>query len=364
MSKVLIIATGGTIESVSKNDDKVGGAYLTQANNQTNNLASSSSEPVSDALIEAINELGLNENDFDLLRPFRLDSANVMALHWLEVAKLIVDSFKKNEDYKGVLVLHGTDTLTYTTSALWYVLNDFFVKRNKRLLVTGSQLPLSHESTDAYQNLGFSLDVLRGKFDETENMHPIPYNGVFVSFSSQLMHPLRTIKIDANSFEAFRDKCYEEYIEIYSNNPLNQYHDYFYNLVNGCYIKNEQVTEQLLLKVNGSLYLDNGKIIGVHKIFPHMRMDIFVVYKDYRFLILELLGVGGTPINDNFYRNVELLARSGVKIYGVSTLPFGWTNMSVYETGVKLKSLGVEQVVNISMDALITQLVLRHYSVL
>jgi L-asparaginase len=122
-----------------------------------------------------------------------IDSSDMEPHYWVKIAKMIEDNY---DNYNGFVVLHGTDTMSYTASALSFMLENL----GKPVIVTGSQLPIGKLRTDGKENLLTSIEIAAARNAQGEPMVP----EVCIFFQSALMRGNRTTKINAEGFNAFR----------------------------------------------------------------------------------------------------------------------------------------------------------------
>jgi L-asparaginase len=174
MKKLLLLYTGGTIGMVQ---DQKGILVPFDFNNITENVPELSRLDYQVVVIS-----------FDPI----LDSSNMNMDTWIEMASIIEKNY---DDYDGFVILHGSDTMAYTASALSFMLENLA----KPVILTGSQLPIGEIRTDAKENLITALEIAAAK---DENGHAI-VNEVCIYFDYKLFRGNRSKKTDANKFEAF-----------------------------------------------------------------------------------------------------------------------------------------------------------------
>ena len=172
--RILLIYTGGTIGMMK---DKVKNTLV----------------PINfDKLLKAIPELKSDEVDLDnisIQKP--IDSSNMNPEIWIEIANLIKENYT---EYNGFVVLHGSDTMAYTASAISFMLENL----NKAVIFTGSQIPIGVRRSDAKANLITAVEIARsGKVHE-----------VCIYFEDQLYKGNRTVKVNTEHFEAFESPNY------------------------------------------------------------------------------------------------------------------------------------------------------------
>ncbi|RMZ84892.1 hypothetical protein DV738_g137, partial [Chaetothyriales sp. CBS 135597] len=257
-----------------------------------------------------------------------LDSSSIDSHGWAEIAKTI---FRNYTLFDGFVVLHGTDSLAYTCSALSFMLQNL----GKPVILTGSQVPLSERKTDALENLLDSLDIA-GHFIIPE---------VCLCFSSTLFRGNRTTKVSANSFEAFDSPNLPPLATITAmETNVN------WNLVA------RQTTIQAF-----SILTD----IEIHhvaclRIFPGIKpkmVDAVLRTEKLRGLVLESFGAGNAPSgHDNALTNVIADAISrGIVIVNVTQCLTGSVS-PVYATGMSLGRAGVVAGGDMTTEAALTKL--------
>ena len=164
--KILLIATGGTIASA------LGADGLTP-------------QLGADGLLRYVPEI-FSFCEVDAVQPYSIDSTNVTPAHWLTLAKTIRENYEK---YDGFVVCHGTDTMSYTSAMLSYLIQH----SPKPIVLTGSQQPIDKEDTDARINLRDSF--LYASYEKACD--------VVIVFQGQIIAGTRAKKIRTKSFNAF-----------------------------------------------------------------------------------------------------------------------------------------------------------------
>lgn len=139
-----------------------------------------------------------------------IDSSDMEPACWVKLARIISEQY---DHYDGFVVLHGTDTMAYTASALSYMLENL----SKPVIVTGSQLPIGQLRTDGKENLLTSIEIAAARDEEGRALVP----EVCIFFEDRLMRGNRTTKINAEGFNAFRSYNYPElaHAGIHSRSP-------------------------------------------------------------------------------------------------------------------------------------------------
>lgn len=295
--KILLIYTGGTIGMVK--DYKTGALH----NFNFNKLLKH---------IPEINQLNCTVENISFEHP--IDSSNMNPKNWITIAEIIEESYK---DYDGFVVLHGSDTMSYTASALSFMLENL----KKPVIFTGSQLPIGDLRTDAKENLITAIQIAASH----ENSKPI-VNEVCLYFEYKLYRANRTTKVNAEHFEAFTSPNFP---------PLGE---------SGVYLK---FNRALLLKPNNKKLIIRKKLetdIAILKVFPGITKQVvesILKIKNLRGVILETFGSGNAPNNRWFIELLKETIKNGVQIINVTQCVSGAVQMGLYETSLELESIGV-----------------------
>ena len=233
---------------------------------------------------------------------FRMDSSNMQPEEWSVLARAVDEALQECD---GVVITHGTDTMAYTAAALSFML----AGAGKPIILTGSQLPLSHPLTDA------RLNLLRAF---TAAMEGIP--GVYVCFHDRLISGVRCVKTHTSSMDAFSSV----------NASPAGYFD-----VEGVHLNKPQ---RCTLPAGEAYRVRDG--IDPHvfllKLVPGTSPDVlrFVKEAGYRGLVIEAFGLGGLHyIRRNLVRAMDELGESGIYVLVVSQCLYEKADLSVYEVG-------------------------------
>lgn len=243
-----------------------------------------------------------------------LDSSNMHPDHWVKMAYIIEGNYAR---FDGFVILHGSDTMSYSAAALSFMLCNL----TKPVILTGSQLPVGDLRTDAKENLITALQLAI----QTKNGSPL-INEVGLYFEYKLYRGNRTTKINAEHFQAFASLNFP---------PLAE---------SGVYLK--VFEENLLPRPKEPFFirtrLDNR--VGILKIFPGMTpswVEAVLNTPDLRGLILETFGAGNAPTSKWLTDLLEKALRSGLKIVNVTQCSGGAIHMGQYETSRALKEMGI-----------------------
>ena len=309
--KVLIINTGGTIGMVRTEN-----GYAPQKGALIREL-----KQIRDLSSPDIPEWEILE--FDPL----LDSTNIRYEQWNLIADAIADNY---DAFDGFVVLHGTDTLSYSASALSFMLGGLA----KPVLFTGSQIPLCELRSDGKDNLITSL-IIAGEGVVSE---------VCLYFGNSLLRGNRSMKYSSDGMVAFTSPNWPELaragIDIEYMHPLVKHPD---------------------ADASGGLKATKMKDcrLGVIKVFPGIRFDIFapVVQDDLDGLILETFGKGNIPEYDKTLISlISEASRRGTTVVVCTQCPQGTVSLGAYEAGSALLAAGAACGHNMTTEAAVTKL--------
>ena len=310
--KILIIYTGGTIGMIQ--DPKTG------------SLTTFDFEGIYDQIPELKRfDYQLEFYSFDPL----IDSSNTRPEYWVELATVIEKNY---EAYDGFVVLHGTDTMSYTASALSFMLENL----NKPVIFTGSQLPLRVLRTDGRDNFITAVELAARREGDVAMVPE-----VCVYFENRLMRANRTVKYNTENFNAFISPNYPLLAEagIY----LRFYkHDIFK-------ANNEK------LKVYKKL--DN--CVGLLKLFPGITQDFVqavLTVPDQKAIILETYGSGNAPTEEWFIDALKRCIDSGMIVVNVTQCMAGAVEMGQYDTSVLLRNIGVLSGYDSTTEAMLSKI--------
>lgn len=259
-----------------------------------------------------------------------VDSANAGPSLWVQLASLIEDNYAQ---YDGFVVLHGTDTMAYTASALSFMLENL----SKPVIFTGAQLPLGALRTDGKENLVTSIEIAGEKKD---GMAVVPE--VCIYFENKLLRGNRSTKYSAEHFNAFRSVNYPALAEVGLHIRYN-YPAISYPLSSNPLIVHKKLDTH----------------IGLLKIFPGITQEYaesFTQISSMRALILETFGSGNAMTHPWFLSMIEKLIRKGVLVVNVSQCFGGSVDMKRYHTSLMLQQLGVISGYDSTTEAMVTKL--------
>jgi L-asparaginase len=311
--KILLIYTGGTIGM--KKDFETGVLKAFNFNK----------------LLQRIPELKQLDCEIETIsfeKP--IDSSNMNPGKWSEIATIIEDNYSR---FDGFVVLHGSDTMSYSASALSFMLENL----SKPVIFTGSQLPIGDLRTDAKENLITAIQIASLK----ENGQPV-ITEVCLYFEYKLYRGNRTTKINAEHFNAFISPNYPILIE--SGVNLKVFTELFL-----------PKTTEIKLKIHKNI--DNN--VAIIKMFPGISESVLSAIFDIpqlKGIVLETFGSGNAPTEGWFLSLLKTAISKGLYIVNVTQCSIGSVSMGKYETSSALKEIGLISGKDITTEAAITKL--------
>ena len=259
-----------------------------------------------------------------------IDSSNMNPEKWAKIATIIEDNYTS---FDGFVVLHGSDTMSYSASALSFMLENL----SKPVIFTGSQLPIGDLRTDAKENLITAIQIASLRIND----EPV-VSEVCLYFEYKLYRGNRTTKINAEHFKAFTSPNYPELVESGVHLKLNP--ELFLP-------KNENE----VLKVHKEL--DNN--VAIIKMFPGISevvLSAILNIPNLKGIVLETYGAGNAPTEDWFLNLLRKAITAGLHIINVTQCSGGSVSMGQYETSTGMKKIGVISGKDITTEAAITKL--------
>lgn len=354
MKRILILSTGGTIASMPTEDGLVPaltGQQMTE-------------------MIPELKQIG----ELECRQVCNLDSTNMQPEQWMELAGMIRKEYGR---YDGVVILHGTDTMAYTASALSFLLQDISLP----IMLTGSQIAMGEEKSDAKSNI---MQAVQAAVDGKP--------GVYIVFAGKIIKGVRAKKMCTRNFVAFSSINEEPAGEVTQGrviwNPATT--------VNPEELGNHKVTENPETpgnhkvtenpetpgnhKVTGnSETVENPETVGnsenslreqktiagfntniaILKLYPGMdeKMLSLIIDGNCDGIIIEAFGCGGIP-NDgrNLLPQIERATKKGIPVVITTQCIYDGVNLDVYEVGVLAKKLGVLSGRDMTIEALTAKL--------
>ncbi len=312
-NSILIIYTGGTIGMITEP--------------LTRSLVPVDFKEISGQLPELLKfDLNLSTYTFDP----PVDSSNITPEFWIELARVIEQEYDR---HNGFVILHGTDTMCYTASALSFMLENL----NKPVIFTGSQLPIGVLRTDGKENLLTAIEIAA----ERMNNQPLVPE-VAILFQNKLYRGNRTSKHNAEYFNAFVSENYPPLAEAGISIHYN------YGAIH--YPVNEKP-----LRVHTGL----NDQVNILKLFPGIRQEFvhaILTLPGLKGLVLETFGAGNAPTTDWFINEIRTACERGLIILNVTQCPAGTVNPGKYETSRLLHQSGVINGRDLTTEAAITKL--------
>lgn len=297
---ILLIYTGGTIGMIK--DYETGALKAFDFSQILNNI------PELQHLNCSISTISFDEP---------IDSSNMNTIYYIQIAEMIANNYN---DYDGFVVLTGSDTMSYVSSAISFM----FENLQKPVIFTGSQLPIGDLRTDAKENLITSIEIasLRNKQNK-----PI-ITEVCLYFEYKLYRANRTTKINAEHFEAFNSMNYPPLVESGVHLTI-QHHLLFRSKISD---------ENLIFRKR----LDSNVV--VLKLFPSITQSVvesILNIKDLKGIVLETYGAGNAPTYPWFIDLLKKAIDKGIYIVNVTQCSGGSVIMGHYETSTLLKDIGI-----------------------
>ena len=312
-TNILLIYTGGTIGMVKDYDSGVLKAF-----NFKKLLKN----------IPELTQLGCDIDSYSFDTP--IDSSNMNTSYWTLIATVIEERY---EQYDGFVVLHGSDTMSYTASALSYMLENL----TKPVIFTGSQLPIGDLRTDAKENLITSIQIAAL---QKKGRAVIQEVGLY--FEYKLYRANRTTKINAEHFEAFASLNYPPLVE------------------SGVHLK---INDEFLIKKNPRkklvVHKNMDTNVAILKLFPGLSESVvesILQTPNLKALIIETYGAGNAPTEDWLLSSVKKAVKKGLHIVNVTQCSGGSVIMGRYETSAQLKKMQIINGKDITTEAAITKL--------
>ena len=266
--------------------------------------------------------------DFYTFKPL-LDSSNMNPSFWIHLAEVIGEKY---EDYDGFVVLHGSDTMAYTASALSFMLENL----NKPVIFTGSQLPIGMVRTDGRENFINSVEIAAAKEIDTPVVPEVA-----ILFENKLYRGNRTSKLNAEHFGAFVSGNYPLLAEV------------------GVHIR---YNHPLILKPNFKKLKVNKELdanITILKLFPGISqaaVHAILQTEGLKAVILETFGAGNAPTTPWFLQELQKASERGLIIFNVTQCKGGSVEMGKYETSAELAKIGVIGGYDITTESAVTKL--------
>lgn len=259
-----------------------------------------------------------------------IDSSNMSVDHWQRLAKRIASDY---HNYDGFVVLHGSDTMAYSSSALSFM----FKNLSKPVIFTGSQLPIGIPRSDARENLLTSIEIALAKNEEGGPKVP----EVAVYFENNLFRGNRLHKISTQDFKAFQSMNYPKLAE--AGVKIKYHNNYIFKGTSGSFSLNAKLSRN----------------VGVLTVFPGMAASFALPVLENTHLeglVFRTFGSGNTPTDSWLLKAIEKCIKRGTHVVNASQCDGGGVFMGQYESGRALLDLGVVSALDMTFEAAITKL--------
>ena len=262
-----------------------------------------------------------------------IDSSNVSIENWVDMARLIRDNYNR---YDGFVILHGTDTMSYSASALSFMLENLA----KPVIFTGSQIPIGILRTDGRENLITAIEIAGAHNEDGSPLVP----EVALYFQNRLFRGNRTTKFSAEALNAFASFNYQPLADVGVNIQYNT-----------AYIAPYAPDFSDEFRISESMCDE----VVVVKLFPSIRpatLRAMLFESGARGVVLETYGAGNAPTSGWFVEIVKEAVERGIVVVNVSQCKDGAVQMHLYETGLALQEAGVVSGHDMTIEAAATKL--------
>ena len=321
LNKVLLIYTGGTI-------------------GRGHNPDTGALEPLNfDHLLSNFPEFALLPTEVDTYQfTPPIDSSDMSLRRWAQLVRIIADNY---EAYDGFVVLHGTDTMAYTASALSFMLENL----TKPVILTGSQLPIGQLRTDGKENLLTSIELAAAFGEDGRPMVP----EVCIYFSGRLLRGNRSTKESADGFNAFNSFNYPHLCEAGVEFQFNPH-----------YILKPDYSKPMIP------HMSMDPNVVVFSLFPGIQENVvrhMLEAPELRGIVMRSFGSGNAPQKPWLMRLLKDATQRGVTVVNISQCVAGFVKMGRYDTGFQLQDAGVVSGGDSTVESAITKLMFlqAHY---
>ena len=251
-----------------------------------------------------------------------LDSSNIRPAEWQQIARRV---FETRLDFDGIVISHGTDTMAYTASALTWMLPGI----DRRVVLTGSQLPLADVLSDGPDNLRTAFAMAASG-----------YNGVYLAFDRKVMLGCRAVKVRASGFSAF-ESVNAHYAAQVSNLGLT---------IDKTALQPQMGFPQLMTAISDNVFL--------LKLTPGLDPRVFEMLSvmGYKGIVIEAFGLGGVNVLHQGLQGIRNAVQAGISVVITTQCLYDSSDLQVYQVGNKLLELGVIQGRDMTSEAAMTKL--------
>lgn len=280
--------------------------------------------------LPTLKNLALEITAFSFVNP--IDSSNISIEHWQLIGQIIFEQYQQHD---GFVVLHGTDTMAYTTSALSFMLEGL----EKPVVFTGAQLPISEARSDAREHLITALDIASAR---KNGFSLVPE--VCIYFDYELLRGNRSKKVESMQFDAFDSGNYPALAK------AGVKIDYNFSV-----IRSPKSSEGLKLR---SKFETN---IAILKLFPGIDSNVvkaILRVAGLKAVVMETYGSGNAPTLTWLLEELKMALDRGILILNISQCPGGKVTQGRYETSKRLQQIGVISGADMTTEAAVTKLML------
>ena len=323
-NSVLVIYTGGTIASVPKDRRDLFSPLVPGSIEDVLSYLPGYDRMDQKLTIEGT-QLRIGTHSFEV----PIDSSNIQPRDWVEIADVVLAD---EEDYDGFVVLHGTDTLAYTASALSFMLENL----RKPVVITGSQRPIGMERSDATQNLVSSIEIAAAA-----SLGACIAPEVCVFFRDRLYRGCRTTKTSASGYSGFASPNHPPLAEAGERIAYNKVF----------------IREPSLQRPHAKR--DLSAIVASLDIFPGMDPNMLkaVLSSDgLRGLVLKTFGTGNAPSYPSFLEPIRDAVENGVAVVNVTQCVEGEVELGLYDVSAGLLRAGVVSGLDMTAEAALTKM--------
>ncbi|MGL4253573.1 MAG: type I asparaginase, partial [Fusobacteriaceae bacterium] len=262
--------------------------------------------------------------------PELIDSSDFSPEAWIEIGQIIEKNYDK---YLGFVILHGTDTMAYSASALSFICKNM----SKPVIFTGSQVPLQTPRSDALQNLITSIMIAGNEY---YGIKLIPEVSIF--FRDTLLRGNRARKLDASNYFGFSSPNFSPLADVGGDVSI--------------------VKDRILKKSNKDFYIDPyfDKNVMVIEIFPGLQpryiKNMIDANPELKGIVLKTFGNGNAPTKKEFLDVIEYINSKGIVVVDITQCTKGFVKMGLYEASAKMVDAGVISGADLTPEAAITKL--------
>lgn len=260
-----------------------------------------------------------------------VDSSNIQPVHWQMIAEIIFENYTYQD---GFVVLHGTDTMAFTASAISFMLPGLA----KPVIFTGAQLPISEPRSDARENLITALEIASAK---AEGKPVVPE--ICIYFDYELLRGSRSKKVESMHFDAFKSENYPTLAK------AGVKIDYNYAAIH-------TPSDRRI-----GFFKNFDSNISILKLYPGINqqmVEAILQTEGLKALVLETFGSGNAPSLPWFIESLKMAIERGVLILNISQCPGGMVVQGRYETSKSLGEIGVISGGDMTIEAAVTKLMI------